>query len=176
MSPASSRTRRLVNLGLLLAGLAAMTWTLHGIATLVPPEASASLEFAVQPSVMLFSAGLAVPALLALRRTRRRAGAAEPAQRVLLAWDEALEVARIDRRWDEFVVEGKGIRCIDHRPWVTGAETSELALARISTERTPASISGAATPNRLGLRVCAPPIISSVAASACGCSKISFCM
>ncbi len=31
MSPASSRTRRLVNLGLLLAGLAAMTWTLHGI-------------------------------------------------------------------------------------------------------------------------------------------------
>lgn len=37
--------------------------------------------------------------------------------------------ALIDRRWDEFVVEGKGIRCIDHRPWVTGAETSELALA-----------------------------------------------
>nr|WP_212763528.1 prenyltransferase [Gordonia araii] len=37
--------------------------------------------------------------------------------------------ALIDLRWEEFVVEGKGIRCIDHRPWVTGAETSELALA-----------------------------------------------
>ncbi|MFT3900925.1 MAG: prenyltransferase [Gordonia sp. (in: high G+C Gram-positive bacteria)] len=35
----------------------------------------------------------------------------------------------IDLRWDEFVVPGKGIRCIDHRPWVTGAETSELAIA-----------------------------------------------
>lgn len=35
----------------------------------------------------------------------------------------------IDSRWEEFVVAGKGIRCIDHRPWVTGAETSELALA-----------------------------------------------
>lgn len=35
----------------------------------------------------------------------------------------------IARRWDEFVVPGKGARCVDHRPWVTGAETSELALA-----------------------------------------------
>lgn len=35
----------------------------------------------------------------------------------------------IARRWDEFVVPGKGARCVDHRPWVTGAETSELALS-----------------------------------------------
>ncbi|MGC4933969.1 prenyltransferase [Gordonia sp. DT30] len=35
----------------------------------------------------------------------------------------------IARRWDEFVVAGTGVRCVDHRPWVTGAETSELALA-----------------------------------------------
>jgi hypothetical protein len=35
----------------------------------------------------------------------------------------------IARRWDEFVVGGLGIRCVDHRPWVTGAETCELALA-----------------------------------------------
>lgn len=35
----------------------------------------------------------------------------------------------IAERWDEFVVPGKGIRCVDHRPWVTGAETCELALA-----------------------------------------------
>ncbi|GAA1479763.1 prenyltransferase [Gordonia sinesedis] len=35
----------------------------------------------------------------------------------------------IARRWDDFVVPGYGVRCVDHRPWVTGAETSELALA-----------------------------------------------
>ena len=29
-----------------------------------------------------------------------------------------------------------GIRCIDHRPWVTGAETSELALALDAIGRT----------------------------------------
>lgn len=36
---------------------------------------------------------------------------------------------RIASRWDDFVVEGLGIRCVDHRPWVTGAETCELVLA-----------------------------------------------
>ncbi|MCP9274652.1 prenyltransferase [Mycolicibacterium arenosum] len=35
---------------------------------------------------------------------------------------------RIDARWDEFVVPGLGIRCVDHRPWVTGAETCELVM------------------------------------------------
>ncbi len=40
-------------------------------------------------------------------------------------------------RWDEFVVEGLGIRCVDTNPWVTGAETCELvmALASISDDR-----------------------------------------
>jgi hypothetical protein len=32
-------------------------------------------------------------------------------------------------RWDEFVVPGLGIRCVDHRPWVTGAETCELVMS-----------------------------------------------
>jgi hypothetical protein len=36
---------------------------------------------------------------------------------------------RIAARWDEFWVEGLGIRCVADRPWVTGAETCELALA-----------------------------------------------
>ena len=36
---------------------------------------------------------------------------------------------RIDERWDDFVVDGLGIRCVDHRPWVTGAETCEFVLA-----------------------------------------------
>lgn len=37
--------------------------------------------------------------------------------------------ARIKARWDDFVVPGLGIRCVDDRPWVTGAETCELVLA-----------------------------------------------
>ncbi|MFN8225315.1 MAG: prenyltransferase [Mycobacterium sp.] len=36
--------------------------------------------------------------------------------------------ARIDARWADFVVSGLGIRCVDDRPWVTGAETCELVL------------------------------------------------
>ena len=37
--------------------------------------------------------------------------------------------ARIAERWHDFVVDGLGIRCVDDRPWVTGAETCELVLA-----------------------------------------------
>jgi hypothetical protein len=35
---------------------------------------------------------------------------------------------RLAERWDEFVVPGVGARCVADRPWVTGAETAELAL------------------------------------------------
>lgn len=35
----------------------------------------------------------------------------------------------LDKRWDEFVVDGLGIRCVHDHPWVTGAETCELVLA-----------------------------------------------
>ncbi|MGB3708784.1 prenyltransferase [Gordonia sp. (in: high G+C Gram-positive bacteria)] len=41
---------------------------------------------------------------------------------------EAGRVA-LDAEWDRFVVSGLGVRCVSHRPWVTGAETSELAIA-----------------------------------------------
>lgn len=37
--------------------------------------------------------------------------------------------AMIASRWDTFVVDGLGIRCVDTNPWVTGAETCELAMA-----------------------------------------------
>lgn len=37
--------------------------------------------------------------------------------------------ARIADRWSNFVVDGLGIRCVDDRPWVTGAETCELVLS-----------------------------------------------
>jgi len=41
--------------------------------------------------------------------------------------------ALLERRWDEFVVAGTGARCVADRPWVTGAETAELALALVCT-------------------------------------------
>ncbi|WP_163553087.1 hypothetical protein [Candidatus Frankia alpina] len=37
--------------------------------------------------------------------------------------------ARLVSRWDDFVVDGLGIRCVADEPWVTGAETCELAIA-----------------------------------------------
>jgi hypothetical protein len=38
-----------------------------------------------------------------------------------------------DARWDEFVVPGLGCHCVSDRPWVTGAETAELALSLLVT-------------------------------------------
>ncbi len=37
--------------------------------------------------------------------------------------------ARLDDRWETFVLEGRGIRCVSDRPWVTVAETCECAIA-----------------------------------------------
>src|SRR6266699_1740352 len=41
------------------------------------------------------------------------------------------EVARshLDRGWDAYVVAGLGVRCVNDEPWVTAAETAELAIA-----------------------------------------------
>lgn len=36
---------------------------------------------------------------------------------------------RLDERWSDFVRDGLGARCVDDHPWVTGAETCELAMA-----------------------------------------------
>lgn len=38
-------------------------------------------------------------------------------------------LAHLNRRWAEFVVPGRGARCVSDRPWVTVAETCELVLA-----------------------------------------------
>lgn len=40
---------------------------------------------------------------------------------------------RIDARWEQFVVPGRGVRCVRHRPWVTAAETCELAMTLVVT-------------------------------------------
>ena len=41
----------------------------------------------------------------------------------------AAAVDRLAASWDAFVVPGLGARCVADRPWVTGAETCELAMA-----------------------------------------------
>ena len=35
---------------------------------------------------------------------------------------------RLRDRWNDFVIEGRGCRCVADRPWVTAAETFELAV------------------------------------------------
>lgn len=47
--------------------------------------------------------------------------------------------ARLDERWDEFVVPGFGARCVTVNPWVTGGETLELVLALVRSGRTDAA-------------------------------------
>ena len=37
--------------------------------------------------------------------------------------------ARLADGWQRYVVDGVGVRCVDDRPWVTAAESAELALA-----------------------------------------------
>ena len=37
--------------------------------------------------------------------------------------------ARIAAKWDTFVVEKRGVRCVSDQPWVTAAETCELVMA-----------------------------------------------
>lgn len=39
--------------------------------------------------------------------------------------------ARLLSRWDEFVVRDHGVRCVVDRPWITAAETCELAMALV---------------------------------------------
>lgn len=43
---------------------------------------------------------------------------------------------RLAQRWDEFVVEGLGCRCVSDEPWVTVAETSELIIALCAAKQT----------------------------------------
>jgi hypothetical protein len=39
---------------------------------------------------------------------------------------------RLAAGWDEFVMAGRGVRCVSDRPWVTAAETCECALAHLA--------------------------------------------
>jgi hypothetical protein len=37
--------------------------------------------------------------------------------------------ARIASKWNTFVAEGRGVRCVSDQPWITAAETCELVMA-----------------------------------------------
>jgi hypothetical protein len=37
--------------------------------------------------------------------------------------------ARMAEHWDNFVMDGMGVRCVSNEPWVTAAETAECALS-----------------------------------------------
>jgi len=39
---------------------------------------------------------------------------------------------RIHSRFDEFVMDGRGVRCVSDKPWITAAETAECAIALAS--------------------------------------------
>jgi hypothetical protein len=43
-------------------------------------------------------------------------------------------------RWSDFVVAGRGCRCVSDRPWVTAAETFELAMALDATGQRAAAV------------------------------------
>ena len=36
---------------------------------------------------------------------------------------------RLAAKWDEFVMPGKGVRCVNNEPWVTASETAECVMA-----------------------------------------------
>jgi hypothetical protein len=68
----------------------------------------------------------------------------EPKERFAMDWyypvlSGALEPARgaerIDERWSELVIVGRGVRCVSDRSWVTAAETAECAMALLTLER-----------------------------------------
>ena len=44
---------------------------------------------------------------------------------------------RIDRHWKRYVIDGQGVRCVFDAPWITIAETSELALALAAMDDLP---------------------------------------
>jgi hypothetical protein len=78
-------------------------------------------------------------ALLAEVIRTRPDGAFAPKNRWAMDWyypvlsgalrDDAL--SHLQARYDTFVMEGLGVRCVSDRPWVTAAETCECALAHL---------------------------------------------
>ncbi|MEM7100737.1 MAG: prenyltransferase/squalene oxidase repeat-containing protein [Pseudomonadota bacterium] len=45
----------------------------------------------------------------------------------------AVAQKRINQRWDDFVIENLGCKCVEEEPWVTMAESCELVMALVAT-------------------------------------------
>ncbi|HEV8065663.1 MAG TPA: hypothetical protein VGP46_12550 [Acidimicrobiales bacterium] len=68
----------------------------------------------------------------------------EPKERYAMDWyypvlsgalDPVAASERIDERWSELVIEGRGVRCVSDKTWVTAAETAECAMALMALGR-----------------------------------------
>ena len=46
-------------------------------------------------------------------------------------YDQDKSIQQIESKWSDFIVEGKGCKCVKEEPWVTVAESSELVLALV---------------------------------------------
>ena len=46
-------------------------------------------------------------------------------------YDNDKSIKQIQNKWSEFIVEGKGCKCVKEEPWVTVAESSELVVALV---------------------------------------------
>lgn len=73
-----------------------------------------------------------------------RPGAFAPKERFAMDWyypvlvgalDRSAGLDRLEERWGELVIEGRGVRCVADQPWVTTAETAECALALLGVGR-----------------------------------------
>ncbi len=67
-----------------------------------------------------------------------RPGAFEPKHRWAMDWYYPVlsgvvaglaAQERLRQRWEDFVMDGLGVRCVSDQPWVTAAETAECAMA-----------------------------------------------
>ena len=45
------------------------------------------------------------------------------------AFNKSESIKILKEKWDEFVVDGLGCKCVKEEPWVTAAESSELVLS-----------------------------------------------
>ena len=52
------------------------------------------------------------------------------------ALDMPAAAKRLQSRWDNFVIDGFGCRCVSDEPWVTVAESAELVLALMASGKT----------------------------------------
>lgn len=68
-------------------------------------------------------------------------GAFEPKHRWAMDWyypvltgalTGAEAKSRLAEQWDEFVIDGRGVRCVSDEQWVTAAETAECAVAHVA--------------------------------------------